>query len=108
MNRGKTAALAILVGLALLSAGALQAEQKATPTVEVKLSVEGMTCGGCVNAVTAALEDVPGVTKAEVSLEKKEAIVTCEEGKTTPEELIKAVEKAGFKASVQKKTEKQG
>lgn len=31
--------------------------------------IEGMTCGGCVNTVTKALETVPGVQQADVRLE---------------------------------------
>ncbi|HEV8374692.1 MAG TPA: heavy metal-associated domain-containing protein, partial [Candidatus Polarisedimenticolia bacterium] len=56
--------------------------------------------------VKAALEGVPGVTKADVSLEKNEASVTYEKDKTTPEALVKAVEKAGFKCSLPKAGEK--
>jgi len=106
MNRRKVTALLALLGLAALFGGGLPAGDEATATLDVKLSVRGMTCGGCVNAVKAALERVPGVTKADVSLEKNEAVVTYEKGKATPEDLIKAVEKAGFKASVQKEAEK--
>jgi len=106
MNRRKTTALLALLGLAVLFAGVLRAGDEATATLDVKLSVRGMSCGGCVNAVKTALEKVPGVTKADVSLEKNEAVVTYEKGKTTPEDLVKAVEKAGFKASVQKEAEK--
>ena len=111
MNGRNVAALLALLGLAVLSAGVLPAGvlpagDEATATLDVKLSVRGMTCGGCVNAVKAALERVPGVTRADVSLEKNEAVVTYEKGKTTPEDLVKAVEKAGFKASVRKEAEK--
>ena len=108
MKRRNLTALLALVGLAILSAGILQAGDEAKATLDVKLSVRGMSCGGCVNAVKAALEKVKGVTKAEVSLEKNEAVVTYQTGKTTPEELVKAVEKAGFKASVQTEEEKKG
>jgi mercuric transport protein len=108
MNRRNVTALLALVGLAVLSAGLLQAGEEAKATLDVKLSVRGMSCGGCVNAVKAALEKVKGVTKADVSLEKNEAVVTYDSGKTNPDELIKAVEKAGFKASVQKDEEKKG
>ena len=67
-----------------------------------------MTCNSCVTTVKSALEGVPGVTKAEVNLEKNEASVTYAKGKTTPEALVKAVEKAGFKCSMQKDETKKG
>ncbi len=66
---------------------------------EVVLNVNGMTCGMCENAVKAALLNCKGVKDAEVSHKEGKAIVKVEEGKTKTDELIKAVEKAGFSAS---------
>ena len=39
------------------------------------IKVEGMSCGGCVKSVTNVLGALPGVAKAEVSLEQKQAVV---------------------------------
>ena len=100
---GMMAILALLVASPSGAGG-----EEAKTTLDVKLSVRGMTCGGCVSSVKAALEKVPGVSRAAVSLEKNEAAVTYEKDKTTPEELVKAVEKAGYKCSVQKEKEKAG
>jgi mercuric transport protein len=108
MNRRYVAALLAVLGLLVVSAAWARAEDSVTANLDVKLSVRGMTCSGCVNAVKTALEGVPGVTKAEVSLEKNEASVTYTKGKTTPEALMKAVEKAGFKCSMQKDEPKKG
>ena len=58
------------------------------------LKIEGMTCGGCVVSVTNALNRVGGVQKVEVSLEKKEALVTGE--RLQRGQLQNAVEDAGF------------
>ncbi|MFN3180105.1 MAG: heavy-metal-associated domain-containing protein [Thermus sp.] len=63
----------------------------------LKLKVEGMTCKHCVMAVKKALMRVPGVEKAEVSLERAEALV---EGKVDPEALIRAVEEEGYRAAL--------
>ena len=41
----------------------------------VTLGVSGMTCGGCVRSVTKVLNALNGVEKADVSLEKKLAVV---------------------------------
>ena len=98
----KAMALAAILSLVALSAGGVLAGEEATANLDVKLSVKGMTCAGCVKNVQAALEKVSGVTKAEVNLEKNEAAVTYEKGKTTPEDLVKAVEKAGYKCSLKK------
>ncbi|GAB5603220.1 cation transporter [Thermus sp. FJN-A] len=63
----------------------------------LKLKVEGMTCNHCVMAVKKALLRVPGVEKAEVSLERGEAWV---EGKADPKALIHAVEEEGYRAAL--------
>lgn len=87
-------ALVILTSLCLLSASAF-AERKT-----VRLEVPRMVCGGCVATVTKALKRVDGVSKAEVSLEKKEAVVTFDDSRTTVEALMKATANAGFPSSV--------
>ncbi|MGC8967774.1 MAG: CopZ family metallochaperone [Thermus sp.] len=63
----------------------------------LRLKVEGMTCNHCIMAVKKALLRVPGVERAEVSLEKGEALV---EGVADPKALIQAVEEEGYKAEV--------
>ena len=98
MTHGKLAKALAMMAILALAAPALRADE-ATATLDVKLSVKGMSCSSCVTKVQTALQGVPGVKKAEVSLEKNEALVTYEKGKTTPEALAKAVEKAGFKCS---------
>ncbi len=65
--------------------------------VEYKLTIEGMSCMHCQKHVKEALEKVKGVKQAEVSLEKKEALVTCKD-KVTKENLIEAVKNAGYEA----------
>ena len=48
----------------------------------VTLSVPGMTCAACPITIKKALTDVDGVTDAEVSFDKKEAVVTFDDTKT--------------------------
>ena len=64
------------------------------------LNIGGMTCGGCVKSVTRILEGVGGVSKAEVSLENKNATVTFDPALTNPDALIEAVEDGGYDASL--------
>jgi copper ion binding protein len=64
---------------------------------QLTLNIEGMTCGHCVMHVTQALQKVKGIIKAEVDLGKKTAVVTFQTGTATREQLIKAVEDAGYK-----------
>ncbi|MBI4986979.1 MAG: heavy-metal-associated domain-containing protein [Rhodocyclales bacterium] len=63
------------------------------------LKVSGMSCGGCVKSVTSVLLALPGVTQAEVSLEKGEATVEFEAGQVTREAMAQAIDDAGFEAS---------
>ena len=59
--------------------------------------VIGMRCQGCVHGVEAAVSKVEGVTKVNVNLLMNSMQV---EGDVNPEAVIKAVEDAGFKASL--------
>ncbi len=61
------------------------------------LEIEGMSCGHCVMHVKSALEGVAGVTKAEVDLVKKSAMV---EGEALDAAALKAaVAEAGYKVA---------
>lgn len=66
----------------------------------ITLSMPGMTCAACPITVKKALTKVEGVTKAEVSYEKREAIVTFDDAKTSAQALTKATEDAGYPSSV--------
>ena len=61
------------------------------------LSILGMTCSGCANTVTRVLSRVPGVASANVDFENGHALVT---GTAHPEDLVKAVEAAGYGAQI--------
>ncbi len=64
------------------------------------LPIEGMTCASCVSRVEKALRKVPGVLSAEVNLATEKAQVTVADRQTSVENLIAAVEKAGYVAHV--------
>lgn len=66
----------------------------------VTLQVSRMVCAGCVQTVTKALRKVDGVSSTEVSLEKKEAVVTFDDAKTSAEALMKATASAGFPSRI--------
>jgi len=73
----------------------------------MNLKVEGTYCPGCIPTIRNALQKVSGVKKVEVNL-KGEAKVYAEKGKVDPVDLIKAVEKAGYKASLVNRRGKNG
>jgi len=64
------------------------------------LDVKNMSCGTCPITVKTALSKVAGVEKAEVSFEKREAVVTFDEAKTNADALTKATANAGYPSSV--------
>ncbi len=64
----------------------------------IELTITGMTCDHCVNAVTGALKQVPGVQDAVVSLAEKSARVTGEG--LDAGRLVEAVKEEGYEAAV--------
>jgi len=62
------------------------------------LSVTGMTCMNCVRSLTQALTSLNGVQAANVSLEKKLAVVEFFPDLVSIDDLKNAVQKAGFSA----------
>jgi copper chaperone len=63
------------------------------------LTVTGMTCGGCVKSVTNVLTALPGVTKADVTLQPGEARIEFDAGQVTREAMAQAIADAGFEAN---------
>lgn len=66
----------------------------------VTLAVPGMTCALCPVTIKVALKKVSGVSEVDVSYEKKQAIVTFDDAKTTVDALIKATGDAGYPSTV--------
>ena len=64
------------------------------------MKVTGMTCGGCINNVTHALQAIDGVDDVKVSLSAGEATVQYDEQRTSPDPLKSAVKGAGYGVDV--------
>jgi len=62
----------------------------------ITLSVQGMSCDGCEEIVEDALEEVSGVEDAEADHEGELATV---EGEADPDDLVEAVDFAGYEAT---------
>ncbi|WP_145508947.1 copper-exporting P-type ATPase CopA [Yersinia alsatica] len=71
-----------------------QAEEAQTPDVELQLS--GLSCGHCTESTRKALEAVPGVIAADVTLDSAKIY-----GQADAQALIDAVEQAGYHATLQ-------
>ncbi|HLD80589.1 MAG TPA: heavy-metal-associated domain-containing protein [archaeon] len=66
---------------------------------KISISIQGMHCGGCSKLVEMNLKDA-GASSAKVDFDSKKAVVEFDDGKTTQERLLKAVQESGYKASV--------
>jgi len=66
----------------------------------VVLDVKNMTCAVCPITAKKALQKVPGVTTAQVDLDKKTARATFDPEKTSPAALTKATSDAGYPSAV--------
>ena len=66
---------------------------------KIELAVKGMTCGHCEMRVKKALLAVPGVQDAEASHEREQATVTVQDKNVKVDDLVAAVEAAGYEAS---------
>jgi len=64
------------------------------------VTIEGMTCGGCVNKVTQALNQVEGVKSAQVTLQPGSAAISFDAEKTNADQLVKTVAALGYKAEL--------
>mgnify|MGYP003301837748 CR=1 FL=1 len=60
------------------------------------ITVEGMHCGHCKQAVEGAVRELRGVTEAVVDLDAKTLTVTFDEGAVTLADIEEAVEDQGF------------
>ncbi len=69
-------------------------------TQTVTLAVPGMTCAACPITVKKALSKVEGVSKVDVGFEKREAVVTFDDTKSSVQKLTKATADAGYPSSV--------
>ena len=62
----------------------------------LKLTIEGMHCGGCVNRVTGALKSIPGVTLGEVKVGS--AAIEIDPAQTSAEKIAETLKAIGFAA----------
>lgn len=65
------------------------------------LTIDGMSCSGCVASVRGRLDGIEGVVAHDVSLERGEAEVAYDPARTDPEAIAAAVSETGFKAAPQ-------
>ena len=70
-----------------------------TATERVELPITGMTCASCANRIERKLNKLDGVT-ASVNYATEKARVEFDPGAVAPEQLVAAVEAAGYQAAL--------
>ncbi|MFN3336549.1 MAG: copper ion binding protein, partial [Thermomicrobium sp.] len=76
-----------------------QTERPREQPTTIRLAIQGMTCASCVRRVERAITAVPGVAEASVNLATEEALVQLARPDIALDELLAAVERAGYHAS---------
>ena len=89
-----TKLFSVLTLVAAFSAPAFAAPQTVT------LAVPSMTCAACPFTVKQSLSKINGVTKTDVSFEKRQAVVSFDDAKTSVQVITKATADAGYPSTV--------
>lgn len=83
----------------------MSTEQTMSQEQEIRLSILGMRCAGCIAAVETALQGVPGVKTVNVNFADHSAVVT---GAAEPEQMKLALKQAGYDGAVMEGLEDPG
>ncbi|MEE9450379.1 MAG: heavy metal translocating P-type ATPase [Ignavibacteriaceae bacterium] len=67
---------------------------------KISLPIEGMTCASCVTRVEKSIAKIEGITDVAVNLATEKATFNIDRSKTGIDEIIKAVEEAGYKINL--------
>jgi len=67
-------------------------------TIEKTFTIQGMSCGGCVNSLTRVLKSVPGIEPVKIEVGK--AHLRLDE-RVTSQTVRDAVERAGFEVTAE-------
>ncbi len=65
----------------------------------LKLSIDGMSCGGCSSRLTGLLEKAPGISAVAVSHEDNNGEITIDDAIISKDQVVGIIEKAGFEVT---------
>ena len=69
-------------------------------TKKIRLNINGMHCGSCELLIKEAVQELRGVSKAEISYQKKNAVIEYDDSSISPEQIITVISKEGYQATV--------
>lgn len=78
------------------SSATAQTLAQTVPTATYQFKIKGMTCTGCEAHIQNAVGKLKGVVSVKASYKKREAIVTMDTTKVKPNQVIEAIESAGY------------
>ncbi len=88
-----------------MGVGTVQASNEKPESTSITIPVEGMTCASCTFTVRIAIKKLEGVIDAKVTLDPDQAAVTYDASKVGPQQIVDAINKAGYKARLPKSDE---
>lgn len=68
--------------------------------MRTELNIAGMHCGSCAVDIKETLEETAGVFKADVTFERKTAIVEYDDAVVQQSTLLKKIQDLGYQATV--------
>ena len=71
-----------------------------TQAVTTTVSIQGMTCGACTSSVEGAFKGTSGLLRFNISLLAERAVITHDPAKLSTDQIVEAIEDAGFDATV--------
>lgn len=86
----------VVSAIALLFCCCVVASEKSQT---VCYTVEGMTCAACTITLKAAVKKLDGIAKVKASFENKNAVVSFDPKRTSPEEISKKIDSVGYKST---------
>lgn len=100
-----TAVILITAAFPYLSSALFGGSGSASPVIAagpnsalLKVRIPSMDCAACAVSIQKKLRELPGVERAEVSFETKEAVVQYDGVKLSSEKITAAIDETGFKA----------
>lgn len=66
---------------------------------KIELNIEGMHCGACATGIQMFVSQIAGVLTVFVDYDTKKGTFEFDPEKATKEQIIKAIEELGYKAS---------
>ena len=67
---------------------------------KIELTIEGMHCGSCATGIQMLVSQMEGVASIFVDYENKKGTVEFDEEKVSQEQIIKEIEKLGYKVII--------